>query len=259
MKEYNVLDLFSGIGGFSLGLERAGMKTIAFCEIEEFPRKVLKKNFPDVPIFKDVRDLHANQIKETIDVICGGYPCQPFSVAGKRKGEKDDRHLWPEMFRIIQEGEIPWVVCENVTGHIILGLDEVLSDLESEGYTCWVFIIPACAINAIHRRDRVWVIAHSSNTKNTRHKQYSRAVLQKSKANERNKIPYRNTCEGNDGIPERMAGYNLKEPAQPPFILKTKIPKNNVEMFRCLGNTVMPQIVELIGRAIIAQDQEENK
>lgn len=129
-----VLDLFSGIGGFSLGLERAGMKTIAFCEIEDFPRKVLRKHWPDVPIFEDVRKLHAADLPEPVDVICGGFPCQPFSECGKRKGKDDDRYLWPEMFRIIKECKPTWVIGENVTGLDGLGLEQSASDLESIGY-----------------------------------------------------------------------------------------------------------------------------
>lgn len=161
-----VLDLFSGIGGFSLGLERAGMHTAAFCEYDENARKVLQKNWPDVPIFDDVRhltkeQLHDNGIQD-IGLICGGYPCQPFSVAGQRRGSEDDRHLWPEMFRLVKELRPTWVIGENVAGHITMGLDQVLTDLEGEGYSTRAFVIPACAVDAPHRRDRIWVIAHSN-------------------------------------------------------------------------------------------------
>ena len=156
-----VLDLFSGIGGFSLGLERAGMTTIAFCEIESFCRSVLQKHWPTVPIFNDIRTLTADDLQEQPDLICGGYPCQPFSVAGKQKGKADDRHLWPQMFRIIKECRPAWVLAENVAGHIRMGLDDVLFDLEGEGYTTSTFVIPACAVNAPHRRDRVWIVGYS--------------------------------------------------------------------------------------------------
>lgn len=162
-----VLDLFSGIGGFSLGLERAGFKTAAFCEINPFCRAVLKKHWPSVPCFDDVRTLSSESLAANaippIDIICGGYPCQPFSAAGKRRGQTDDRHLWPEMFRLIQELRPTWVVGENVAGHISMGLDDVLADLEAEGYTARAFVIPACAVDAPHRRDRVWVVAHTDN------------------------------------------------------------------------------------------------
>jgi DNA (cytosine-5)-methyltransferase 1 len=156
-----VLDLFSGIGGFSLGLERAGMKTVAFCEIEPFCRAVLKKHWPDVPQFEDVRKLRGEDVGP-VDLVCGGYPCQPFSTAGKRGGAEDDRHLWPEMRRIISECRPDWVLAENVAGHITLGLDEVLSDLDALGYASRAFVIPACAVDAPHRRDRVWIVANAN-------------------------------------------------------------------------------------------------
>lgn len=162
MKKLRVLDLFSGIGGFSLGLERTGgFETVAFCEIEEFPRKVLAKHWPEVPQYEDVRTLRGEQVGP-VDIICGGYPCQPFSTAGKRRGEEDDRHLWPEFSRLVDELRPAWVIGENVAGHISMGLDDVLSDLEGKGYACRPFVIPACAKGAHHRRDRTWVIAHSS-------------------------------------------------------------------------------------------------
>jgi len=158
----NVLDLFSGIGGFSLGLQRAGMKTIGFCEIDKYCQKVLKKNFPDIPIYDDVCKLTGSDINEPVDLICGGFPCQPFSVAGKRLGAEDDRHLWPEYLRLIQELRPTWVIGENVAGLINMGLDNVLSNLEGAGYSSRTFIIPAVAVDAKHRRDRLWIVAHSN-------------------------------------------------------------------------------------------------
>ena len=160
-----VLDLFSGIGGFSLGLERAGMETVAFCEYDEKARRVLSKHWPDVPQYSDVRTLTKGQLDNDgitdIGLICGGYPCQPFSTAGKRQGEADDRALWPEYFRLIKEIRPTWVIAENVAGHISMGLDNVLADLESEDYAVQTFVIPACAVDAKHRRDRVWIIANN--------------------------------------------------------------------------------------------------
>ena len=156
-----VLDLFSGIGGFSLGLERAGMETAAFCEIEPYCRKILRKHWPNIPIHEDIKQLDAKQYRGSIDLVCGGYPCQPFSVAGKQAGENDDRHLWPSMLKVIQDCRPRWVIAENVAGHIRLGLDQVLFDLEAEGYTAQSIIIPACAVNAPHRRDRVWIIGYT--------------------------------------------------------------------------------------------------
>ena len=157
----HVLDLFSGIGGISLGLERTGgFVTVAFCEIDPFCRKVLAKHWPSVPIFEDVRTLDATGLG-TIDVITGGYPCQPFSQAGKRLGAEDDRYLWPAMFEVIKAVRPTWVIGENVAGHISMGLDEVLSDLESEGYTTRPFVVGAVAVDAPHRRLRVWVMANN--------------------------------------------------------------------------------------------------
>lgn len=154
------LDLFSGIGGFALAAQMVGgIETIGFCEIDPWARQVLAKNFPSVPIHDDVKTLDPKDYGR-IDLITGGYPCQPFSSAGQRKGEDDDRHLWPEVFRLIKSSRPRWVLCENVAGHITLGLDKVLSQLESEGYAAEPIVIPACAVNAPHRRDRVWIIAH---------------------------------------------------------------------------------------------------
>ena len=157
-----VLDLFSGIGGFSLGLKRAGMETIGFCEIDPFCRKVLAKHWPDVTIHTDIRSLDGKDYKGRAEIICGGFPCQPFSQAGKRRGTEDDRHLWPEMLRIISEVRPTWVIGENVIGIVKMELDSILSDLEGEGYQTRAFIIPACGIDAPHKRHRVWIIAHAN-------------------------------------------------------------------------------------------------
>lgn len=158
-----VLDLFSGIGGMSLGLEWAGMTTVAFCEIEPFPRAVLRKHWPEVPIYDDVRTLTADRLARDgvrrIDLVCGGYPCQPFSHAGKQRGTADPRHLWPEMRRIVGEVRPAWVLAENVAGHIALGLDQVLADLEADGYAGRAVVVPACAVDAPHIRKRVWIVA----------------------------------------------------------------------------------------------------
>ena len=160
--EIRVLDLFSGIGGFSLGLEWAGpFRTVAFCEQDKFCQKVLAKHWPDVPCHDDIRTLKGSDVGP-VELICGGYPCQPFSHAGKREGTDDDRHLWPEMYRLVAAVRPRWVIAENVAGHVNMGLDSVLSDLEGEGYTCWPLIIPACAVDAPHRRDRVWIVANAA-------------------------------------------------------------------------------------------------
>lgn len=162
-----VLDLFSGIGGFALGLHRAGFQTSAFCEIEPYCRAVLRKHWPETPIYDDVRTLTASSLSRDgieVDVICGGFPCQPWSLAGQRKGRDDDRDLWPEMLRIIRDCGPRWVIGENVPGlddKRFMALDGVLSDLEGAGYEARTFEIPACAVDAPHKRARLFVVANA--------------------------------------------------------------------------------------------------
>ena len=157
-----VLDLFSGIGGFSLGLEWAGMSTVAMCEKDPYCRKLLAKHWPDLTIHEDIRNLDGKKYTNAIDLVAGGFPCQPFSVAGKRKGADDDRHLWPEMLRVIKESKPRWVIGENVFGFINMALDDVQSDLEREHYEVRKFVLPAVAVDARHRRDRIILIAYSN-------------------------------------------------------------------------------------------------
>ena len=163
-----VLDLFSGIGGFSLGLERAGMETVAFCENDAFCQRVLAKHWPGVPIHDNIEELDGRQYRGTVELVCGGFPCQPFSVSGKQRGAEDDRALWPEMLRVIREVAPRYVIAENVTGIIRMELDNCLSSLEDSGYSCQTFVIPACAVDAQHRRDRVWVIAQKNDSDSNR-------------------------------------------------------------------------------------------
>ena len=151
--------LFAGIGGFDLGLERSGMECAWQVEIDDYCNKVLAKHWPGVKRYGDIRTIGKREL-EPVDLICGGFPCQPYSVAGKRRGEDDDRNLWPEFLRIVREVRPAWVLGENVPGIVPLYLDTVLSDLEGEGYTCWTFNIPACAVDAPHRRERIWVVAY---------------------------------------------------------------------------------------------------
>ncbi len=163
-----LLDLFSGIGGFSLGLESTGQfETIAFVEKDEFCQKVLKKNFNNIPIESEVRNVKGDRY--TADIITGGFPCQPFSVAGKRKGTDDDRYLWDETIRIIRECKPRWFIGENVEGIINIQegvvLRQVCDDLEKEGFEVQCVVIPASGIGAWHQRKRVWIIAHSNSNR----------------------------------------------------------------------------------------------
>jgi DNA-cytosine methyltransferase len=152
------LDLFSGIGGFALAAGWAGFETVGFCDNEPYAQAVLKKHWPDVPIHGDIKALDGTAYRG-VTLLTGGFPCQPFSNAGKRRGKDDDRYLWPQMLRVIQEARPAWIVGENVVGIIGLALDQVCSDLEAEGYEVEPIIIPACGVDAPHRRNRVWVVA----------------------------------------------------------------------------------------------------
>jgi len=159
------LGLFEGIGGFSLAARWAGWETVAWCEWNEFGQRVLKHHFPEAEGFGDITKTDFKKYANKIDIVTGGFPCQPYSVAGKRKGKEDERHLWPEMLRAIREIRPPYVVGENVFGLINwnggLVFDEVQTDLEAEGYEVFPYVLPACAVNAPHRRDRVWFVAYS--------------------------------------------------------------------------------------------------
>jgi DNA (cytosine-5)-methyltransferase 1 len=159
--------LFSGIGGFDLAAEWAGFQNVFNCEWEEFPRKVLKHHFPNAEQYGDIKEFDATEYNGRVDVLSGGFPCQPFSLAGQRKGSEDERYLWKEMLRVIRECNPRWIVGENVRGIVNwsngLVFEEVCADLEAIGYSVQSFIIPACATGAPHRRDRVWIVAHSDN------------------------------------------------------------------------------------------------
>jgi len=159
--------LFSGIGGFDLAAEWMGWKNLFNCEWEEFPRKVLKHHFPNAEQYGDIREFNATDYAGRIDILSGGFPCQPYSTAGKRLGKEDERHLWPEMLRIVRECSPRWIVGENVRGLVNwnggMVFEEVCADLEACGYSVQPFVLPACAVNAPHRRDRVWFVAHNHN------------------------------------------------------------------------------------------------
>ena len=290
MGKLRVLDLFSGIGGFSLGLERTGgFETVAFCEIEEYPRKVLAKHWPDVPIAEDVRELRGDDIGSA-DVICGGYPCQPFSLAGKRQGEEDDRHLWPEVNRLLAELRPTWFIGENVAGHISMGLDDVLADLEAEGYACRTFVIPACAIGASHRRDRVWTVAHATHMQRNGGKHYAKAgagqfpepragsgadyvahAVRSRRPRQGQPFNTSNQAAGGSGEADEFfnggkRGERRIEPGlggmadgfscrldEPGERVKAGV-KDRAARLKALGNAVHPDIPLMIGRAILAAE-----
>ncbi len=260
-----VLDLFSGIGGFSLGLERAGMKTVAFCEIEAFPRRVLAKHWPEVPCYDDVRTLTAERMAAdgiAVDVICGGFPCQDISVAGKGAGLAGERSgLWSEYARLIGELRPRFVIVENVAALLGRGLGTVLGDLAALGFDAEWHCIPASAVGAPHDRDRVWIVAYRDGG------QFEQSILS---------VLARGIVAGAGG--EALADANgprfslagaLKAGAHgwltggmsPPggwWATEPDVGRvahgvpARVDRLRGLGNAVVPQIPEIIGRAIIA-------
>jgi|DEB0MinimDraft_6_1074348.scaffolds.fasta_scaffold10424_2 DNA (cytosine-5)-methyltransferase 1 len=188
------LDLFSGIGGFALGFHWAGIETTAFCEIEDYPTKVLNKNWPGVPVHRDIRKLDGKEYKG-IDIVTGGFPCQPHSLAGKRLASEDSRDLWGEMHRIICEAQPKWVVAENVPGLLSSEsgryFGRVLRDLAQAGYCVQWFCIPASAVGAWHKRERIWIVANKPDS----NPNSLRSPEQKRKQEERPKINFTG-CKG---------------------------------------------------------------
>ena len=154
------LDLFAGIGGFSLGLERAGMACVGHVELDPFCQKVLRKHWPEVPLIGDVKEVQGDEFG-AVELICGGPPCQPVSLAGKRQGQSDDRWLWGEALRLVESIQPRWCLFENPPGIVSLGLDRILVDLEALDYATGTLEIPACAVDAPHIRQRVWIVAES--------------------------------------------------------------------------------------------------
>ena len=213
-----VLDLFSGIGGFSLGLHSTGkFDTIKFVEFDKYCQKVLNKNFPNIPIEGDIRNVKGTEFEA--DVITGGFPCQPFSVAGKQKGTNDNRYLWPEMFRLIKEIKPEFVIGENVQGIVNLQdgmvLRSVLNDLESESFEVQCFLIPASGIGAWHKRNRVWIIGHSktngllkavSNTECKRLEGHNEQGTTFSRKNERSQSGSTNSSRSSEDVPNATTG-----------------------------------------------------
>jgi len=273
MSKLTVGGLFSGIGGIELGLQRAGMKIEWMVENDPFCQQVLAKHWPNVRRYGDVRDCGKHNLKP-VDLIAGGFPCQPYSVAGERKGKADDRNLWPEFLRIIEELRPSWVLAENVPGIVSLYLDTMLSDLESEGYTCWTFDIPACAFDAPHIRKRIFVVAYAKGKRATAKEQPGSG---------------HGTVEGGQDVPhplrqglqgrriqgatgdddETVADGNGEQAVGPPVSWEKCNPwaiepdvgrvahgiSGRVHRLRALGNAVVPQVAEWLGRVIVETDR----
>lgn len=230
-----VLDLFAGIGGFSLGLERTGhFETVAFCEIDPKARKVLHKHWPHVPIFEDVKELTGEQLRTngiTVDVITGGFPCQDISTAGRGAGLSGERSgLWFEYHRIIKETSPAWVIIENVSALRSRGLDEVLRSLAEIGFDAEWHCIPASAVGAPHQRDRIWIVAHP-NSKRPQGRDETVLSLRE--------------------ITNRHSWTQIWWSSEPRVQRVANGVPGRVDRLKQLGNAVVPQIPELIGQAII--------
>ena len=232
------ISLFAGIGGFDLGLERAGMQCVGQVEIDLNCHTVLAKHWPNVKRMNDIRDVVGTEFG-SVDLVCGGYPCQPFSTSGKRKGTTDARYLWPEMRRIISTIKPSWVIGENVTGHITKGLHEVKGDLESEGYEVRIFCIPAYSVGAPHKRERVWIIANN-NSRRRNTQPLSSSIAQEGECA---------TNVDRTDATEREQNPWLVEPTMERVVygVPRKLDKIRLTM---IGNAVVPQVVEVIGKAI---------
>jgi len=272
------VDLFSGIGGFALATDWAfeGVEHI-FCEIDAFCQKILKKHWPNSQIHHDIKHFKADDLGR-VDLLTGGFPCQPFSVAGEQRAQDDERHLWPQMFRIIKECRPSWIIGENVAGIIELALEEVCLDLESEGYEVWPIVIPACAVNAPHRRDRVWIIAHAKSGRNSRtpREGWVKTKRQNLESNEQHQLDdsFWTTSNADGKLPQRWAekspqrincqkqferfcdNHNWEGLPQPGISRGDDGLSGRLDRTKSLGNAIVPQVAYEIIKLISIHDSQ---
>lgn len=244
------LDLFSGIGGFSLAADIVfGKVEHTFVELDPFCQKILRKHWPESQIYEDIKYFYS---AERPDIVTGGFPCQPFSTAGKRNGKEDNRYLWPEMLRVIGECKPTWVIGENVAGIISMELEQVCIDLENKGYEVWPVVIPACAVNAPHRRDRVWILAHSSSDGSNDCSKNRQGSFKRSNDNKKREEkvwqfegcsrPWIQTSGWDKNWQEVITELSGVDDGIP-----TRLDKNRI---KALGNSIVPQVAEVILRHI---------
>lgn len=248
------IGLFAGIGGFELAARWMGWNTIAWSEWDPFCQKVLSYHFPEAKGYGDIKQSDFTQYRGQCDILTGGFPCQPYSVAGKRLGKEDERHLWPEMLRVIREVQPRWIIGENVRGLLSWNegvvFEEVCTDLESEGYKVQAFIIPAASVGAPHRRERVWIVA------NARSSRLERRSIERVQTNEGRTFTIQSgvsprldqqtnwenfptispVCGGDDGLPSELDGITL--------------PKWRKESIKAYGNAIVPQVAYQLFQAI---------
>ena len=272
------LSLFSGIGGLDLAAEWAGFTTVGQCEFADYPTKVLEKHWPDVPRWRDIRTLTKESFYErtgqrTVDVISGGFPCQPFSVAGKQKGKNDDRYLWPEMLRVIRELRPRCVVGENVPGILKIAAGQVVKDLERAGYHVVVFHYEAAAVGAWHRRARVFFVGLTDVADTACKRIQGHAAICAAKPAERSGQMQSDAESGNEAVYDAMCSGcagdarwgQLQEladgrcwAAEPDVGRVAHGIPNRVDRLKCLGNAVVPQQAYPIFKALAEELQRED-
>ena len=255
--------LFAGIGGFDLGLERAGMSVRWQVENNPWCQRVLAKHWPNVTRYGDIKQVDWHTV-EPVDLVCGGFPCQPFSLAGKRKGFDDDRYLWPEVVRCLDAVRPTWFLGENVPGIIKVALDQVCADLESLGYTVQAFNIPACAVDAPHQRKRIWIVAHADGQRQRQPEEQADASRDRGPAWMGPEVCGCGRCElapasdVADAARELPYGTGTRggwEPEPSVGRVAHGIP-SRVDRLRGLGNAVVPQMIEVIGKRIMEVEQQ---
>jgi len=246
--------LFSGIGGFDLAAEWMGWENVFHCEWNPFGQRVLHHYWPQAETFTDITKADFTKYYGTVDIISGGFPCQPYSTAGKRLGKDDSRHLWPQMLRAIREISPRYIVGENVRGLLNwnggMVFEEVCADLESYGYQVAPVVIPACGVGAAHRRERVWFVAHTNNTgSHSRFREIQETNGEIPQRNNYAKFGHTNAhdnwdqfptqspfCGGDDGLPSELDGITF--------------PKWRNESIKAYGNAIVPQVAYQIFKAI---------
>jgi DNA (cytosine-5)-methyltransferase 1 len=244
------LSLFSGIGGLDLAAEWAGFETVGQCEFADYPHTVLSKHWPDVPKWRDIKSLTGESFHErtglhTVDLVSGGFPCQPFSVSGKQQGKDDDRYLWPEMLRAIKELQPKWVVAENVAGLVRIALDEVLQSLQDAGYAARAYAFKASSVGALFAGDRIAIVA-SPNDGST--------IMRRDAQLQPNESALCSGSNNRRGAPQ-FDTRQWREIESRPYGVADGVP-NRVDRLRCLGNAVVPQQFYPIFKAIAEIEED---
>jgi DNA (cytosine-5)-methyltransferase 1 len=247
--------LFSGIGGFDLASEWMGWDNEFHCEWEDFPRKILKHYWPEAESYGDIKETDFTIWRNKIDILTGGFPCQPYSSAGKRLGKEDDRHLWPEMLRAIREIKPRWIVGENVRGLVNwsegLVFEEVCAELEAEGYKVQPFLLPACGVGAPHRRDRVWFVAYSDVAVKGNGQRKDTQEKREVWRNEKSDVPRELSSDGNASDtssqrlqrgkePRSIKGSREERNKQPPRFIQPAWQKFPTQPPICWGDDGLP-------------------